>query len=179
MKKTLIVSTITILIVLTMTLINACSSASGEAWKENITWTDPGSLTHEQLVQTGKSVFVFFQTDRCTFCTKMKNEALANEKVQEILNKHFISMVINPQKNGRTSFTGEDLSYVELAKKMGVSDYPATYFFDKEGRIIAGQPGYLTTQQLTDLTGYIGRGFYLKMKFQDYLSISPANRLKF
>lgn len=153
------------------------SNAGGlTEWSEKISWTEP-TLSAEQLASGGKPVFLFVSTDWCTFCKKMKAETFVDPFVQDLLNERFVNIIIDPEKQGTARFTGEDLSLADLARKLGVSGYPASFFFSPEGQLIGGQPGYLGADLFSDLAGYVGGGYYKNHKFDEYMQLPEAERL--
>ena len=143
------------------------TGSSGNAWQTNITWSDPG-VTLDTIKARGKPVYLFVTTDWCTFCKRMKNETFADKAVQEKLNTLFTSITINPETDGTANFTGESLTYRQLAKKLRVSGYPASFFFASDGQLIGSQPGYLDPVVFADLADYIGGGHHTTKSFSAF-----------
>jgi thioredoxin-related protein len=143
--------------------------------EQGITWTDPG-VAKETIAATQKPVFLFVQTDWCTFCRKMKAETFADAAVQKELNDRFVNITINPEKDGTARFTGQELSYAALAGQLGVNGYPASFFFTPDGKLLGGQPGYIEPSLFADLTEYIGGGFYTKYKFPEFQALPKDKR---
>lgn len=148
----------------------------GGNWQDDITWTD-ASVTADKIEEGGKPVYVFVSTEWCTYCKKMKNETFTDDRVQEFLNERFVNITINPELDGTANFTGEELSYRDLAKKLGVNGYPANFFFAADGTFLGGQPGYLPPESFADIAEYIGGGFYKKYKFNEFLALPADQRL--
>jgi thioredoxin-related protein len=46
---------------------------------------------------------------------------------------------------------------------------PTTFFVDKEGNILGGQPGFLSVQTFSNLLGFVGSGAFQKMDFKLYV----------
>lgn len=151
----------------------AGSAAAGE---KNIAWADPG-IAKEAIASGGKPVFLFVQTDWCTFCKKMKSETFADADVQKQLNNRFVNITINPEKSGVVRFTGEELSFAGLAEKLGVTGYPATFFFTSDGQLLGGQPGYIEPSLFAELAEYVGGGYYAKYKFPEFQSLPKDQRM--
>lgn len=145
------------------------SASAGTAWQDEIDWADAG-ITKDALAAKSKPVFLFITTDWCTFCKKMKAETFADPEVQDALSNKFVSMYIDPEKQGTARFTGEELSYKELAAKLGVTGYPTSVFYSDGGEVIGIQPGYIGIDDMKQIAGYIGDGHYKEKSFQDYLS---------
>ncbi len=151
------------------------SENGGGNWQNDIRWADAG-LTKDQLTTGGKPVYLFFYTDWCTFCKKMERETFADATVQKYLNDRFVAIAINPETAGVTHFMGEELSYKDLAARLGVNGYPASFFFTAEGTLIGGQPGYLEPTLFADLTQYVGGGYYTTYKFPDFQKLPREKR---
>lgn len=149
------------------------SEASGD-WLDRIAWADP-SISREEVAASGKPVFLFVHTEWCTYCKKMKNETFTDPRVQEFLNEMFIPLAINPELPGTTNFTGEELTFADMAARLKVSGYPATFFFSSDGKLIGGQPGYLDARLLADLAEYVGDGHYKQYTFSKFQSL-PADQ---
>ncbi|MCP4566525.1 MAG: thioredoxin fold domain-containing protein [FCB group bacterium] len=147
-----------------------------DEWREKITWTEP-SITGNQIATGGKPVFLFVSTEWCTFCKKMKGSTFLDPGVQELLNDRFVNIIMNPETEGTARFVEGDLSYADLAIKLGVSGYPATFFFSPEGQLIGGQPGYLDVDMFSDLAEYVGGGFYKDYKFNEFMKLPETERL--
>ena len=107
----------------------------------------------------------------------MKAETFSQPGIQDILNDRFISITLNPELQGTASFTGEDISYADLARKLGVSGYPASFFFTPEGDLIGGQPGYLGPEDFEALGRYVGGGFYKDYKFDEFMRLPADQRI--
>ena len=68
------------------------------------------------------------------------------------------------------------MSYKDLAARLGVNGYPASFFFTAEGTLIGGQPGYLEPTLFADLTQYVGGGYYTTYKFPDFQKLPREKR---
>ncbi|MEZ5357325.1 MAG: thioredoxin fold domain-containing protein [Candidatus Zixiibacteriota bacterium] len=145
------------------------SATAGSAWQDDISWTDAG-ITKDELAAKNKPVFLFITTDWCTFCKKMKGETFADPDIQNLLSDKFVNIVVDPEKEGTARFTGEELSYKDLASKLGVTGYPTSVFYSDGGEVIGIQPGYIGVKDMKQITEYIGDGHYKDKSFQDYLS---------
>jgi len=176
MKKPVII--IVVLFIAAILVINgfqAESSADRGDWKEGIQWSEP-SMTQESVIARDKPVYLFVSTEWCTYCKKMKNNTFTDEKVQTLLNELFTVIYINPEKQGTARFTGEELSYADLARNLGVNGYPANYFFEPGGKLIGGQPGYLDAKMFADLAEYIGDDHYKSYTFTKFRQLPGEQR---
>jgi len=149
------------------------AKSSGET-AEGINWT-VASTPQAEIEATGKPVYLFVSTDWCTFCKKMKSQTFTDPKVQELLNDLFVAITINPEKPGNVAFTGKEMSYSDLARQLGVTGYPANYFFGPDGKLIGGQPGYIDAKAFADIAEYIGDGHYKDINFNEFMKL-PADK---
>jgi len=70
-----------------------------------------------------KILMVYFYSNGCYYCEKMKNITFADSRVQEELNKHYIAVSVNYS------------AYKHIFKKaFHLRATPAIVFFDKEGQ---------------------------------------------
>ena len=86
-----------------------------------------------------KKVFLHFYADWCVFCMKMAKEAFRDTTVISNLNKNFIAIRVDFDKELAT------------AEKYGVNGLPANWFLTKMGQPILSVPGYLSTERLLSL----------------------------
>jgi len=158
MKKTaLIVAAIFAAGLLVINGFRGGSKASTGEWLEKINWAN-ASISKDEIMASGKPVFLYVHTDWCIFCKKMKNETFADPRVQQLLNDKFVAFEINPETDGIADFTGEKLTYAGLARRLRVDGYPMSFFFAPDGKLLAGQPGYIGAKEFADLAERIGNG---------------------
>jgi len=81
-------------------------------------------------VEKKKILMVHFSSDGCYYCTKMK-ETLSNSRIQEALAKNYIVVTINYSRYKR-----------EFQKVYHLRATPATFFFDKEGKMMKNESFY-------------------------------------
>ncbi len=145
------------------------SSNASTDWEDNISWVDAG-ITKDALVAKGKPVYLFVTTEWCTYCKKMKAETFTDIDVQERLSNSFVSIYLNPEQEGTARFTGTSMTYKELATQLGVTGYPTNVFFSETGEILGVQPGYLDTENMKQITKYVGDGHYKDKSFPEFIS---------
>jgi thioredoxin-related protein len=91
-----------------------------------------------------KFLMVYFYSDGCYYCTKMKKKTLYNTQVKEELSKNYIVIKINYSRYKK-----------EFKKNYHLQATPALFFFDKEGKFMDDESFY----------GYQGaEDFYNKVK---------------
>jgi thioredoxin-related protein len=174
-KKVMATMTVIVFGIIAIYGFNGQSGGANDEWLEKITWTDAG-ISRQDFEATGKPLFLFVSTEWCTFCKKIKASTFTDNRVQKLLNELFIAMIINPEQEGMTHFTGEGISYQDLAVKLGVTGYPTSFFFTPTGDIIGGQPGYIDKDQFAQLAEYVGDGHYIDHSFAEFQSLPDDKR---
>ena len=86
-----------------------------------------------------KKVFLHFYADWCVFCLKMAKETFRDATVVSNLNKNFIAIRVDFDK---------ELATVE---KYGVKGLPANWFLTEMGQPIVSIPGYIAPEALLSL----------------------------
>ena len=82
-------------------------------------------------VATEKILMVYFYTNGCYYCEKMKNITFADSRVQKELEKHYIAVSVNYSQ------------YKHLFRaKFHLRATPAIVFFNREGKQIYETPAY-------------------------------------
>lgn len=107
--------------------------------------------------QESKKVFLTFYADWCSYCHKMDKESFSNPAVVDYLNRHFISIKANSDKEDK------------LARDFFVRGLPSSWFLTAKGEKIAGQPGYIPPKQLLELLRFIQSDSYKDMSLKDFL----------
>jgi thioredoxin-related protein len=78
-----------------------------------------------------KKVFMHFYADWCIYCKKMANETFQYPAVVAYLNKNFIAIRVNFDKEG------------EIVSRYGIQGIPSTWFLTQTGEIVRIIPGYI------------------------------------
>jgi thioredoxin-related protein len=78
-----------------------------------------------------KKVFLHFYADWCGFCRKMAQDTFQDSSVVAFLNKNFIPIRVNTDKEQQT------------AANYGVAGLPFNVFLTDRGEIILSIPGYI------------------------------------
>lgn len=79
----------------------------------------------------GKKIYINFRADWCGYCKKMEKETFGNSGVISYLNKHFISIMVDTDKERK------------IAIKYGVRALPDNWFLFKNGDPIGRRKGYI------------------------------------
>jgi thioredoxin-related protein len=175
MKKTILVAVaLAAIVLLAITGFRGQSGSSGADWQDKIEWQDP-SVSLSEITEGGKPIYLFVTTEWCTYCKKMKSETFSDPEVQALLNELFVPIALNPELDGTAGFLGVKQSYMDAARQLGVSGYPANFFIDATGKILGGRPGYIGAEEMVELAEFIGDGHYTSMSYNDFRNL-PADQ---
>lgn len=120
-------------------------SPAGVAAAEDINWQtyDKGIALAKQ---EGERVFLHFYANWCFYCRKMAKETFQDPSVIEYLNKNYIPIRIDSDKDKRT------------ASMYNIRALPSTWFLTKKGERIGNVPGYISSKQLLELLRRLATG---------------------
>ncbi len=142
-------------LILCIAVIVTVHPSSGYA-VETIKW-----YSYKEGMALGKSeqkkVFVNFFADWCGYCAKMDKETFTNPKIISFLNKNFIPVKVNYDRDN------------QIASRYQVHGLPSTWFFAEDGRQIGSQPGYIPASNLMTILKYVQSDSYKKMSFDNFL----------
>lgn len=101
-------------------------------------------------VSTGKILLIDAYTDWCGWCKKMDRDTYTNEEVIKKINKHFIPVKFNPEKQGITYYV-DTLAFTPAELYMQISrgertGFPTTYFINTRKKSVMLDPGYRDAQ---------------------------------
>lgn len=120
--------------------------------------------------KSGKKVLIDVYTDWCIWCKKMDANTYSDVKVREYLQKNYILVKLNPEKDGDVMYDGKKFTAAEFSQGMGITGYPATLFLKSTGEPITVLPGYAEADMFIHVLSFIGENHYEKKKFADYLA---------
>ena len=155
-------------------LVAACTEAwsagesEGDEEGPKIAWITMNEAL-EQTEATGKKILIDFYTDWCGWCKRMDKTTYADSAVVAYMNENFLSVKLNPEKNGTVSYEGGEYSNREFTSAFRVRGYPATGFMNEKNEVITLVPGAIIepTEFLTILQ-YIAEDHYLTSTFDEY-----------
>jgi len=104
-----------------------------------------------------KAIYIYFYTDQCRYCRKMERETLADSKVIDILDEHFLSVRIDADRNSK------------LSREYSIRGVPVSWFLDSQGMRVGNLPGFVPVDDFVKVLKYIGEGHYRTTSFRDYL----------
>lgn len=129
-----------------------------------------------QAKKSGKKVLVDVYTDWCSWCKKMDANTYSDMKVREYLQKNYIIVKLNPEKDGEVMYDGKKYSAADFSQGMGINGYPATLFLKSNGEPITVLPGYADADMFMHVLSFIGEDHYEKKQFADYLAEKGVKR---
>ncbi|MCD4675154.1 MAG: thioredoxin family protein [Desulfobacula sp.] len=129
--------------------IQTFAASSGIKWQN---YEQGISMAKEQE----KKIFLYFHADWCKYCKKMGSTTFKNAQVIDLLNKQFISIQIDSEKQKK------------IAYKYGVRGLPASWFLEKDATRINTLPGYVDGPIFALILQYIKTNSFQKMSFQEF-----------
>lgn len=130
-------------------------------------WHEMGKA-QELAAENDKKVLVYANARWCTYCKKMEKEVFTKEQVQQKTNDHFYTVWIDIESQDSLSFRGQRLTQRQFAQVMRISGTPTFIFFDEEGEIIAGQPGFIPEDLYVQILDFVGSDAYLEQSFGEF-----------
>ena len=121
-----------------------------------IGWKDytPGMA---MAAQGDKPIFLYFHAPWCTYCTKLKKTTFKDKKVLAYLEKNFVSIQVDTDKNQ------------VLSNEWKVKGLPTLWFLEPDGTKINSIPGYMDAAQLLMVLKYVHTKSYNTMEFRDFM----------
>lgn len=122
---------------------------------EDIKWH-----SYKEGIALGKSeekkVFIHFWAKWCTYCVKMKKGTFADPLVADYLNKNFIPVMIEVDKERK------------ITDEYKVRGLPNNWFVTEKGERIANRPGFIPPGKFLVLLKYISTDSYKKMDLKKF-----------
>jgi thioredoxin-related protein len=124
----------------------------------------------KKAVQQKKPIIIDFYADWCHWCQQMDKDLFRNREIVRTLNKKYIAIRINTQKNTPITFKGKVYSPQEFSRALGVSGLPTIVFMDKNGQLVTKIPGYIQKDVFIPLLSYMQKECYKKkVSLKDYI----------
>jgi len=181
---------------LSLTVVFLLSSFTSDSKKTDTSFIYPGENTEVNwksfeksiaLKDSGKKYFIFLYTDWCSWCKKMENTTLKDEKIVNLLNEKFVPVMFNAESKESIQFMGNEFKYVsqgtrgyhELAAALTNNQlsYPSIVFLDEQMNMIQPLPGYKSAEDLRIILTFLGDNIYEKMKFDEYYKQETGEEL--
>ncbi len=132
-----------------------------------------GDLQEELAIarQEGKQgVMLFFETDDCPFCHRMKRDVFRRPEVQKYFHQHFRLIPIDIEGDVEmTDFEGKPTTMKAFARRHRVRATPVMAFFDLKGRRVATYIGATRDAEEFLLLGqFVAEGHYKTTNFTKF-----------
>lgn len=122
----------------------------------------------ENAPKENRKIVLDVYTDWCGWCKRMDRDTYDNEEVAKYLGEKYIASKMNPEKEGKVSYDGKELSQAQFSQGMGINGYPATAFFNEKGELLTVVSGYIKAEEFLRILKYFGDDHYLTTKWEDY-----------
>ncbi len=110
-------------------------AASTAAAAQEIQWHGFESGMARSRFEKKKAV-LYFRADWCPYCAEMEQKTLRDPAVVEALNRHFIAIRIDSDREKET------------AQMFRVKSLPDLWFMSETGEVIGHRPGYIPPPQM-------------------------------
>ncbi len=142
-------------------------TAGEQEAKDEIAWKTIGEAMAEGASMK-KMVLLDVYTDWCGWCKRMDKATYSDPAVREYMASKFVAGKMNPDKEGKITFKGKEMSYREFSRSLGISGYPATAFFTEEGEVLTVVAGYFGPEDFLKLLTFLGEGHYKTTEWENY-----------
>lgn len=118
-----------------------------------------------------KGILLFFESDDCPFCHRMKRTVLNQPEVQAYFREHFLSFSVDIEGDVEiTDFTGKSMTQRVFAKNINrVRATPVFAFYDLESNQVLRYTGATSgVQEFLWLGEFFTEGHYKKLNFIKY-----------
>ena len=134
---------------------SAYPATAGTDAAQKIQWL---SFDKAQQYRNGdRKFFIYFHADWCGYCHKLKKNAFANAEIIEYINKNYIPVKVDTDREKR------------LAARFGVQSLPDLRFLTTAGEDLARWPGYIEKDHLLDMLQFIHTDSFGKMSFSEFV----------
>ncbi|MFH2091298.1 MAG: thioredoxin family protein [Pseudomonadota bacterium] len=104
-----------------------------------------------QARQENKKILLHFKSDRCPYCVKMDRVTFSDSRVIEFLNKEFVCIQVNGDKEGK------------LTQAFNVRGYPDTRFLNEKQEPVFGFVGFQGPEAVMVFLEYVRTESYKTM----------------
>ncbi len=133
-----------------------------------LTWHGPNEGM-ERAKALNKPILMDVYTDWCSWCKVMDQKTYNDEDIVNYLKKNFILVKMNPETDGNVRYREKSYAAAEFASGLGITGYPATAFFESDGRVITIASGYIEAKEFLPMLQYIAEKKYNEISYQDFL----------
>jgi len=135
---------------------------------EKLNWLAFDKAT-EQALKENKHVVVDIYTTWCGWCKVMDRQTYGDPQVAAYLRSNFVLAKVNGESSSKLHWKGQDLSERQFARAVGVTGYPATYFFKPNAELLGGVSGFIKSPDFLIYAQFVNTRWYEKGKIQAYV----------
>ena len=118
--------------------------------------------------QKDKKIMFFFHIPYCHYCESMLDENFKDKNTLKYIKKYFILVDIYSTKKQIVIFKNFKGTHKEFAKYLNTKAVPATFFMDKEGKIIHKAIGYRNIDEYLVEMKYVSTNSYKSQQFEAF-----------
>jgi thioredoxin-related protein len=116
-----------------------------------------------------KHSFVYFETSYCGWCRKMKQTTFQEADIVGMLNKHFVSVMVDANSQDTLLWRDSLITYRQLCRdEYQIRAVPTVWFLRPDGTKIGRVRGYQTAEALMPFLQYVAERRY------DSSAVSPG-----
>lgn len=140
---------------------------AADAKGEKVEWLSFDAAT-ERAAKEDKHVIVDIFTTWCGWCKVMERQTYNHPEVAAYLRENFFLAKVNGEASGKVHWQGKEMTERQLAKALGVTGYPATYFLKPNADLLGGVSGYIQQPDFMIYARYVNTRWYEKGNIQSY-----------
>lgn len=106
--------------------------------------------------EENKHVFIDFTTSWCRWCKVMDKETFSRPDVVELLNDHFVTVMVDGDSKRELDIDGYKITERNLTRKeFRVTGFPAFWFLKPDGSKLALIKGYRPTEYMIEAFNFV------------------------
>ena len=106
---------------------------------ESIRWLHDLKAAHKASVASGRPMLIVFSGPKCFYCRKLENEVFAQPAMAKYINRAFVPVHLNLEKNR------------EAAQVLEVTSLPTSVILSADADLLGSIEGFVGTREFTDV----------------------------
>ncbi|NQV47093.1 MAG: thioredoxin fold domain-containing protein [Rhodospirillaceae bacterium] len=125
----------------------------------------------------GKKLAVFWEQKGCSYCQRMHEVNLSDEKTYAYINKNFYVIQLDMRGTRKvTDFDGTIMEEADMSHAHGVNGTPNIEFIDDKGERSFLMPGFAELPLFLNVFEYVAEGGYREASLRDWLMARAARQ---